>query len=160
MDVMGMVTGGLTHILSGGTLGVLGAVGSGVLDFFKTKEKNKQELAIITAQKELALANKDSAVLLETIKLSAASYDNDKATYGKDVGWLDSYRGSLRPNVCYFLLAASTYLTIWAFMRVGVDNAIIAEAAKFGIYTCMDLTALAVSWYFGARQIDKMHRRK
>jgi hypothetical protein len=158
-SLLGGVAGAAASILSGGTLGVLGAIGSGVLDFFKTKEKNKQELAIITAQKELALVNKDSLTLLETIKLSAASYENDKAHYSGNLSKTDMLRGTLRPIVTYALLIVSTVLCMWAFKRVSLEQAVVTEIAKYSVYTCLDLTALCVSWYFGARQIDKIQRK-
>lgn len=161
MSIPGILTGGLASILSGGALGVLGAVGNGVLDYFKTKEKNKHELAVISAQKELALVNKDSAIILETIKLSAASYENDKEAYvNTKLFSVDGYRGTLRPNVCYFLLITATYLTWWCVKKTGLNPEVMAEIAIYGTYTCMNLAATTVSWYFGTRQMDKLTRRK
>lgn len=152
------IAGILGGIVSGGTLGVGGAIGSAVLDFFKTKENNKHQLAVLTAQKDLALANANSATLLETIKMMGASYEHDKAAYTGPLSFVDLLRGTLRPIVTYLLLGVSVFLTWWAFERVGVGDEVIREVAKYGIYTCLDLTALCVSWYFGARQIEKTNR--
>lgn len=159
MTILSTIAGGLASILSGGTLGVIGAIGNGVLDIMKTKEKNKQELALVTAQKELALANANSATLLETLKLAAASYENDKASY-QGAGFVDTVRGLLRPLVTLYLVGIATYLAVWAFGKIGLDPNMAGEITKYCVYTCMDLTALCVSWYFGARQIDKFSRRK
>lgn len=158
MNIGSMVAGGVASLLSGGALGVFGAVGSGVLDYFKTKERNKQELAVISAQKDLILAQADSATLLETIKMMGASYENDKATY-VGAGFVDTVRGLLRPAVTVYLVAITTGLAVWAFRRVGLEQAVVAEIAKFAVYTCLDLTGLCVAWYFGARQIDKVRRK-
>ena len=153
------IGGVIGSIVSGGALGVFGAVGSGVLDYFKTKERNKQELAVIAAQKELALANANSTAVLEGLKILGSSYDHDKATYGKDTGVVDLLRGTLRPIVTYLLLGISIYLAIWASRQVTLEMDIIKEIAKYAVYTCLDLAALCISWYFGARQIDKIRRK-
>lgn len=158
MSISGLLTGGLTSILSGGTLGVIGAIGAGVLDLMKTKEANKQELAKMAAQKELIVAAGSSAAAIESIKLAGASYEQDKAAYSGEVGFVDMVRGLLRPIVTVYLLAVSTYLALWSFGKVGLDLAIVGEICKYTIYTCLDLTSLCVSWYFGARQIDKINR--
>lgn len=159
MSIGGIISGGLASILSGGTLGVFGAIGSGILDYFKTKAQYKHQLDVISAQKELALVNANSQAVLETLKLVSASYEHDKATYSKDIGFVDWYRGTLRPTVTYLLLAISIFLAIWAFKMVGLETDVVKEIAKYAVYTCLDLTALCVSWYFGARQIDKIRRK-
>ena len=156
--ILGTIGGAVASIFSGGALGVLGAVGSGVLDFFKTKEANKQELAVLAAQKDLAVTAATSATLLETIKLTAASYEQDKAAYVGDIGWVDQMRGALRPLVTVYLVAMSSGLAYWSFKKVGIETAVVAEIAKYSVYTCLDLTSMCISWYFGSRQMEKINR--
>jgi hypothetical protein len=154
---MNSILGIAGSIFSGGALGVVGAIGSGVLDFFKTKEANKQELAVLAAQKDLAITAANSATVLETIKLMSASYDNDKATY-IGAGWQDSIRAMIRPVLVTVLTVTSIYLTWSAVGKVGMDSAVMSEIAKYGVYTCLDLCSMAVSWYFGSRQMEKINR--
>jgi hypothetical protein len=157
MSITGLIGGGLASVLSGGTLGVIGAVGSGVLDFFKTKEANKQERAVLAAQKDLAITTANSATLLETIKLMSASYDQDKAAY-IGAGWQDSVRAMIRPMLIGILTMTSVYLALWSVARVQLETAVISEIAKYSVFTCLDLTAMGISWYFGSRQMEKINR--
>lgn len=157
MALGGMIGGAITSVLSGGSLGVLGAIGSGVLDFFKTKEANKQELAVLAAQKDLAITAASSATVLESIKLMAASYEQDKATY-IGAGWQDSVRAMIRPILLAILVITSVYLAVSSYDRVASDVAVLSEIARYAVFTCLDLTAMGVSWYFGSRQMEKINR--
>lgn len=160
-SISGILSKGLGSILSGGALGVFGAIGSGYLEYKKTQEANKHQLAVISAQKDLALAQGQNTVLLETIKLMGASYENDKEAYtSTKLFSVDGYRGTLRPNITYLLVGLAIFLAVWAFRRVGLEVEVVKEIARYAVYTCLDLSALCVSWYFGSRQIDKINRRK
>lgn len=155
--ILGSLLGAAGSILSGGALGVVGAIGSGVLDFLKTKEANKQELAVLAAQKDLAVTTANSTTLLETIKLMSASYDQDKASY-IGAGWQDSVRAMIRPILIAVLVITSIYLAIWSTAKVALEVAVISEISKYAVFTCLDLTAMGVSWYFGSRQMEKINR--
>lgn len=155
--ILGSILGGVGSILSGGALGVVGAVGSGVLDYFKTKEANKQELAVLAAQKDLAITAANSQTMLESIKLMGASYEQDKAAY-VGAGWQDSIRAMIRPVLVVTLTGISIYLAFTSLAEEGLDPTVISEIAKYSVYTCLDLTSMAVSWYFGSRQMEKINR--
>jgi hypothetical protein len=155
--ILDSVLGAAKGILSGGALGVLGAVGSGALDYFKTKESNKQELLVMAAQREAAITAASSATAMEGLKLIAASYEQDKATY-IGAGWQDSVRAMIRPVLLAILLITSVFLAIWSTMKIKLEIAIISEIAKYSVYTCLDLTAMGISWYFGSRQMEKINR--
>lgn len=157
MALGGMIGGAVASVLSGGSLGVLGAVGSGVLDYFKTKEANKQELAVLAAQKDLAITAASSATMLESMKLLAASYDHDKAAY-IGAGWQDSIRAMVRPVLLTILVGVSVYLALWATSLTNLETAVISEIARYACFTCLDLTAMGISWYFGSRQMEKINR--
>src|SRR3990167_6002525 len=107
---------GFSSLLSGSVIGLLGSVGTGVLDFFKQKEKNKHELAMLSAQKSLVEAQGASAVSIENAKSFGQSFDVDKATYANQagfVGWqglifnllmviVDFLRGFTRPGLTWY----------------------------------------------------------
>ena len=153
MSLLGTVGG----ILSGGALGVVGAVGSGVLDLLKTKEANKQELLVLAAQGENIRAAGSSEAALESLKLVAASYDQDKATYA-GAGWQDSVRAMIRPVLVAVLTGMSLYLAYTSLAEEGLDPSVVSDIAKYSVFTCLDLTSMAVSWYFGSREIEKINR--
>lgn len=159
MSIATMIGGGLTSLLGGGALGVAGAVASGVLDYFKTKEANKQEIAVLQARAALAKETANSATMLEAMKLISTSYENDAATYSAEkLSWVDMVRGVLRPTVTLYLVAIATGLAVWSIRRQGIPVEVQAETAKYAVYTCLDLAGMCVSWYFGSRQIDKISR--
>ncbi len=157
MALGGILGGAVASVLSGGSLGVLGAIGSGVLDFFKTKEANKQELAVLAAQKDLAVTAASSATMLESMKLLGTSYEQDKAAYA-GAGWADNIRAMIRPVLLAILVLTSVYLAIWSTGKVSLETAVISEIAKYSVFTCLDLTAMGISWYFGSRQMEKINR--
>jgi len=160
MSILTSVIGGVAAVASGGTLGVIGAIGAGVVDIFRTRESNKQQLAVIAAQTELAKANSESATMLESLKLISGSYENDKETYvNTKLFSVDGYRGTFRPNACYLLLGLSMWLTYYAITKVGLSAETLNEVAIFAVYTCLNLTATCVSWWFGSRQMDKLRRK-
>ena len=128
-----------------------------LLDYFKTKEANKQELLVLAAQKDLAITTANSATLLESIKLMGASYEQDKAAY-VGAGWQDSVRAMIRPILVVTLTGISIYLAFTSLAEEGLAPDTISEIARYSVFTCLDLTSMAVSWYFGSRQMEKINR--
>jgi len=161
MAIGSLLAGGIGSILSGGTLGIFGAIGTGVLDFFKTKQANKHELEMIAAQSALIEKQGNSQAALELLKLAGASYENDKATY-QGAGMVDTIRGLVRPTLTAFLVAVAAIIALWAFKRVSLDSVTVDEIAKFSVEICLNLASMAVTWWFGSRGIDKIKliRRK
>lgn len=157
MDIGAILLKGLGGIASGGALGVVGAFGTGIVDYFATKEKNKHALAVLDKQVALANAEGVNAVAIEKAKALGASYENDKAAYGG--GWVDMLRGLQRPGITDWLLVVATAITIYALRQVPLTAEVWAEIAKFGVYTCLDLTAMCVSWWFGSRQLERVRRK-
>lgn len=156
MSLISTLTDGVSSLLTGGTLGILGAIGTGVLDIFKTKEKNKHDLAMITANIELAKASGNNLAVIEAIKLAGSSYEHDKAAY-VNAGFVDIIRGLVRPILTTYLVVISSILAIWAFRKVGVEPVVVAEISKYSVSTCLELTSICIVWYFGSREIRKMH---
>jgi len=147
----------LGSIFSGGAVGLLGGIGSGVFDYFKTKEANKHELAVMAAQKDLAMTAATSATLLESIKLMGASYEHDKATY-EGAGWQDSVRAMIRPILVFLLTGLSIYLTWISVNNMELSGEVTNAIAQYSVFTCLDLCAMAIAWYFGNRGMEKVNR--
>lgn len=161
--LLGTILSGAGHIFSGGILGGLFSIGQGVIDHLTKKKEMEKEIAAINAQKELAIAKANGDALLETLKMQnaafSASYEHDTKVMGKDVSWMDSYRGTLRPNMCYLLFFTAAGITSYSIWKVGFDPIVLHECARYGLYTCMDSTAMVIGWYFGSRQMEKIKRR-
>lgn len=154
MDILNTIISGAGHILSGGALGAIGAIANGYLDLQKTKENNKQELAVMAANLEAAKAAGANLATIESIKLAGSSYEADKASYA-NASAIDIYRGSVRPTVCYFLVLMSTFIGFWAYSRVGISDPVIASIAVYSMQTCLEMASMSVSWFFGTRYMAK-----
>ena len=141
IDILDIVSDGLKAVSSGGVIGLLGAIGTNVVDLFKGKSRDKTNVEIVKVGGEKAG---------DIIKMMAESYDHDKASY-KNAGWVDSIRGLFRPTIAMYLSIVSTIITLWALKKVGLDEAIMKDLVKIGFYTCLHLTTICITWYFGVR---------
>ena len=125
MDILGVAS----SLFSGVQTGVLGALATGILGYFKEKQEHKHKLAMLTAQIGIINAQGANAIALENAKALAASYDTDKAAYSdtsKLTGflgllagflgvWTDFVRGITRPGILWYLMF---YLTLLCFHSI------------------------------------------
>ena len=81
-----------------------------ILDFFKEKESNRHELALMDKQAELtritAEFERDKAEVQALSAETVALYQ--QASTEKNDGWVGAYRASVRPTISYLFLL--TYL--------------------------------------------------
>ncbi|WFS64019.1 hypothetical protein LF599_07600 [Pseudodesulfovibrio thermohalotolerans] len=169
---------GLSSILSGGVLGVIGSVITNITDTIKRKQEFSQaiemrKLDIQVMDKEweykdrAATREQEVAQEISADDLREASYANDKQEYSTNVktgpftGFLlvlvDVVRGLIRPGLTIFLIWA-----VWdtrAEVR-GIMDAVnlsgMTASQALGIYgTIVDmilfLGSTAVTWWFGTR---------
>ncbi len=158
MDIGTTLVNGLSSVFSGGALGTIGTIGTGILDFYKMKQQNAQDLAVRAAQLEILKVTGHNEETIAAIKALESSYDADKATYGEKPGLVDTVRGLTRPLLTMYLVLISTILGIWAFGRVTFAETIM-EIAKGCIEMCLFLTSVAVVWWFGDRMKEKFYIR-
>jgi hypothetical protein len=187
MGIISAIIGGATHLIGGGALGVFGSLATGLIDSLNNKKQIEKDIAVINAQKELALASANGQVLIETLKIqqaaTSASYEHDTKTLniGKDIAaffssdkdtrsWmgyllfflafgLDFIRGSLRPVMCYLLFFTAAGITIYSIQKFGIESDVLKECAKYGVYTCMDCAGMVIGWYYGDRKQEKVKRK-
>jgi len=152
VDLGDIAINGVKSVLSGGALGVVGAIGSGIIDLFQGKEKTKE----LASKVEIVKAAPDKAI--DILKALNYSYDNDKATY-KKAGFVDTVRGLVRPFIIGVLLVSSMAITIDSFLKVGLAQDVMKDIAIYGFYMCLNLTSTCVTWYFGGRELLKMRRK-
>ena len=138
-----------SKFLSGGALGVFGALGAGVINLVKAKHKGKKEVEILKAK--LAILEKGGPKAVVAIQSVDASYNHDKASYGG--GWVDNWRGSVRPSVITYLVVMSSVIAIWSFWKVGIDLETTKMVSRNSIDSCLRLTGICVGWYFGGRDL-------
>lgn len=153
---MGMIT----SLLSGSVLGIFGAIGSEVLGFFKERQKNKHELEVLAAQKEIAVVAANSAVMLEAYKALVTSYDADKSSYSSGhLSSVDIVRGLTRPVLTAFFVITACGVSIWSLQKVGIGSILTEQLADFSIRSLFNMAGMSVSWWFGSRSFEKMAKR-
>jgi len=155
MDIGKLATDGLSSLLSGGTLGIFGAIGTGILNYHRTKQKNAHALAVMAAQKEQIVAAGQSQAVIEQLKMAAASYDHDKATYA-DAGTVDAVRGLTRPILTAYMVLWTTVIASVALYQVGLEKEFMKQIAEFAVKINMNLTGICVVWWFGGREQRKL----
>lgn len=163
----------LGSLLSGSFLGIFGAVGTGVLDFLKEKQRNKHELDMLIAQRDLVKAQGENAVSLENAKNFSASHESDKAAYSNPAaasGFLgvvfnalmilvDFLRGFTRPGLTWYFVILSTVACVYAIETVGITEELLTKIVESCVAACIELMSLCVTWWFGARSIKQMGRK-
>lgn len=161
MDIGALLLKGVAGITGGGVVGAVAALATGYLDIKKKEADHKHELAMLQAQREMVLAQGQNAVALEKSRSTVASYENDKANYGDGLfGKLaDFIRAIQRPGITDWLLLLSTVIVVYALWRMPLPPSVWEDIARVGVYTCLDLTAFCISWWFGSRQIEKIGRK-
>jgi hypothetical protein len=161
MDIGAILLKGVSGITGGGVIGAAAALATGYLDLKKKQVENKHQLDMLSAQKELVLAQGQNAVALEKSKATAASYENDRANYGENLlGRIaDFFRAIQRPGITDWLLLLSTGIVCYALWKTPLANEAWADIARVGVYACLDTSSFCISWWFGSRQIEKIGRK-
>lgn len=119
--------------------------------------KNQQISLENTGKLALANVEADRAKDVAAAELQQASYSADKAQYGG--GFVDKWRGSMRPGMTMYLLVLMTYIACQINGIVGgVDQ--LGTEQIWGLYenlinSIVFLTTTAVTWWFGSRPTNK-----
>lgn len=131
-----------------------------VLDFFKQKEDNKQELALMDKQAELtritAEFERDKAQVQALSAETVALYQ--QASTEKNDGWVGAYRASVRPTISYlFLLFYIGIKSAALFGMIQYEGMLIKDALPLVWSNEVDSPILAsiISFYFGSRMFRK-----
>ena len=154
-------------VLTGGATGLLGTAVSGVIDFFQSRQRHRQELDLRRLDIELAHAEAEGALAHAAIEAEAAreraEWEALEASYREasrrwsrpGEGWsmqlVDVVRGLTRPALTWslFALVGAIYFVLGA-------SELTAETLRPRIVeTVLYLFTAAVLWWFGARQIEK-----
>ena len=157
-------------VISSGTpwgqiLGLVGGVGTGILNYFQTKRQNAHELAMKQEDMKLliAQANVDQAALAgELAKLREAGAGeaftasiNADGKLPSGWKWVSGVRALTRPGLTWFFVFAFYLLASCIVRGVGMQY-LQLPLGVFIFTSTANLMDLCVTWWFGQRQIDKM----
>ena len=167
MSAIGDIAG---TVISSGTpwgqvLGLVGGIGTGVLNYFQTKRQNAHDLAMKQEDMKLLIAkgNVDNANLAGELAKNreAGAAEAFTASIKADSKlpsgwkWVDGFRAFTRPGLTWFFILAF-YLLASCIVR-GVGMEYLEHPLGVFIFTSTaNLMDLCVTWWFGQRQIDKM----
>ena len=167
MSAIGDIAG---TVISSGTpwgqvLGLVGGIGTGVLNYFQTKRQNAHDLAMKQEDMKLLIAkgNVDQAVV--AAELAKSRQEGADKAYTASINadsklpsswrWVDGFRAFTRPGLTWFFILAF-YLLASCIVR-GVGMEYLEHPLGVFIFTSTaNLMDLCVTWWFGQRQIDKM----
>jgi len=149
------------NISTGGILGLVGSIGSGVLNYFQTKQahgfkieemKLGASLEQVKTAGQLAVAREDNAG-----KAFTASQQADAAIKGAS-GWVANLRGSTRPLLTWtFCMGTFIIIAMSAFLPQWLVDA--PPLVELGISMVVDMTGMMIAWWFGSRQLEKCQTR-
>jgi hypothetical protein len=149
-------------------IGFIGGFIPDVLKYFKQKQDNAQELAILDKQMEMAKLGHMQAVEIKGMDADIAeSQALYKAAELKPSGveWIDAilyfWNGTVRPTVTY--LFVGLYATVKVAQVYGMLEAKIPwDKAVLFMWTEFDASSLmlVLSYYFGARMAGKVFKLK
>lgn len=159
----------MIEAILGPLVGILGSVAT---NWLKLKERKLDiERARIQGEIDLRIMEAEHKYTVERVKVQADaatqasadrafadSYSHDRAAYGGGV--VDTIRGMVRPVLTAYLLVLATWLTwvSWDLIggpRVGLSVADALDIFRSTVRHILALSAMAVGWWFGDRQINK-----
>ncbi len=170
--------GAILSLLSGGLLGTIGSLLSNVMDFFKVKEQNKQEVKMkqmdldamdkeYEYRETAAQLNADVALTESGDDLREATYDHDEAKYSKGMiiksiflkaplVFVDVVRGLIRPALTVYLIALVTMVFYMVKAIIDQEGLTIDPVEALAIFAqvvdmILFLASMAIGWWFGDR---------
>jgi len=145
------------NVSTGGALGIVGSLGSGILNYFQTKQEHGfkiEEMKLgasleqVKTAGELAVARESNAGQAFT-----ASQNADASIAGAS-SWVSNLRGATRPLLTWvFTFASFAIVAATVFIPDWLVEA--PPLLTVGIGMVLDMTGMMISWWFGSRQIEK-----
>lgn len=154
---MSLVADILGNVSSGGIVGLVGGVATGVLNYFKTKQEHsfRIEEMKLSATIDAAKTAGDIALAREAGAASAfTSSQQADAAIGTTSLWVANMRGFTRPGLTWlFVLALFSIILTSVFLPDWLSEA--PPLVDFGVTMVIDTTGMMIAWWFGSRQIEK-----
>lgn len=149
----------LGNASSGGIVGLVGGITSGVLNYFQTKQERafKLEEMKLAAQLNAAKTAGDIALAREAGAAEALTTSQRADLATTTSGWVSNLRGFTRPGLTWcFTLALFTIIIVSVFAPNWLQDA--PPLLEFGVTMITDTTGMMIAWWFGSRQIEKQAR--
>jgi len=170
-----------SSLATGGIVGILGSLGTGVLTYFTKKSERAHELEMEKARRDTAIAVTESktkaAIGVGELKAFSDSYKHDTTSLSSEAGKssmvgrilfsiVDFIRALVRPAMCAILVwmtyhiytDMNTIVVSFGAEVFSVEDAV--SIIKQVILLILSLTATAVGWYFSDRHLSKIFKLK
>jgi len=170
LDIIGNVaTGGIL----GSITGIIGSIGTGILNYKTLKAKQEHEIALIKAKSQAGVQEAMAKIKVEQAKADAEalvkSYDTEKRPlfmesymqYLPDwirpvvavlFAFIDALRMSVRPLLAYALVGITATLGVIAYQQKPQE--FIQKVPEL-VTAITYMTIMVISWYFGHRMNEK-----
>ena len=173
-DIVGILGAGG----AGAVVGLIGSLAQKVLEYLDKKQSRQHERemakirqkeaelehqrAVALADKNIELAETEGEIKRDIAELSAfeASQKEVSVMYG---GWVDKWRGSMRPAVTTYILILVSVLVFKAWPEDGLSAfspKLAAELLTEFVRSLNFLLLMTVGWWFGSRASDWFRARK
>lgn len=124
-----------------------------VIGYFKQRQDNKQELAII--DKQIEMQEKQLGLQLQEVSVQANAVAQEALykTYNTGVAWVDSLNGTVRPVMAYGFLALYAGIKI---LQIHLIEDVTLDHHLTVIWTDNDTAIFSgiISFYFGQRSFN------
>ena len=141
-------------------LGFASSFAPNILDYFKQKQDDKQELAMMkeTRETQVALGNQKMQMVQVTANANEieAAHEEQSATIARGSRWLANLSGSIRPVVTYAFVIEFLIIT-WsiAYLTIAQDGFTIATLNNVLDDDFMELLKAMLAFWFGNRTFGK-----
>jgi hypothetical protein len=136
----------LGDVAGGGLLGLLGTGVSAVIGHFQAKQAHAHKIEEGRLQMELLKVTAD-VKSVEGEAIAFGESQKAEASIGPLQGWVGAFRAVTRPALTWFLVLAAIVLAILQ-----------TDQRAFLINSIGTLTVMAVTWWFGQRQITRLSK--
>lgn len=154
MDITSLLVSGA----SGGLLGLLGSVSSGIMGFFQKKQDYAFELERLKLTSslrqgelagELAKAREQGAADAFTASINA------EGRLKGEWKWVTSLRAFTRPGLTWHFTYAELAIVFMHLFGIFDVMAVTDPIIQFGIMTVFTSASMMQAWWFGQRSMDK-----
>ncbi len=140
----------LATIFGGPALGLLGSLGTGVLQFMGKKGDRVHEIALLTLQGEQRSADQENELLIAQADAAAKSVSSsmrhDMALAKRESRWVTNIKALTRP-----LLTWALVMIVAAMFFKNVQVADLTPIREQIVVAVLFLMEVAVTWWFGDR---------
>lgn len=140
-------------------LGLIGSLAPHLLDFFSKAQDNKQELAILNLQMQMAAATAQQKLNEIGAQADIAETSEIYKTYNTGVRWIDAFNGTVRPVLMYSFFLLYCFVKYAQYVAYeGAHGTLPWLTVQAAIWNADDMALFTtmVAFYFGNRTLAKL----